>query len=1185
MRAFNWSTDAQRDRMDAILRAAWNELVQLKLLGVSDSGYKLRLEDASFRLISKAAICPITRKLLDTAFEGLTPYTSPKNPDATCKVSWVDIPRFPYPFGGDADGRQRIELAREWLANESGVQVLREEGLWTDLADRIVEGGAYFRAAEHSAQQNRTTLERYEDDFKAGKLNLMSCSTTMEMGVDIGGISVVAMNNVPPHPANYLQRAGRAGRRREARAVALTVCKNTPHDQGVFDQPTWPFTSHIAVPAVSLQSPELIIRHVNSWLLACWLKRIVKQEEIRKMTCGAFFIPVGDWSVSDRFLAWCQHPEANLTSELRQDLARLVINTPLASQTAEQLVRSTLERMAEVAAAWRSQHESVSQQRAVFAGDKASSNKALQALNIQIERLEGEYLLSELANRRFLPGYGFPTDVVSLDHRNRGSRIDGEQEAGDKREDNRARRLQLPSRDRATALREYAPGAEIVLDGLVYRSAGVTLNWHIPTSEEDIKKEAQLLKFAWRCHHCGASGSEIGQRPEVCLEPDCGNELRDDHIHQYLVPSGFAVDFFVTPHNDFSSQVYVPVKQPWLAVRGGWSALANPSAGRFRSNSLAHLYHYSAGANGCGYALCLECGRAEPMLSRPDPETHSSLPEAFRKPHRRLRGDREDKTGSRMCRGSDDSWKIKQGIVLGHDTTTDALELILRTPEGSLLNDETIAFTLAVAMRMAIAESLGVMADELGCATRALWLEGQEARVIQVFDMRSGGYSVLAAPQLLDRSFWELVRRQLECHAKCASACPHCLLSFDTRFAAEHLDRHKALDLLTPQWLAQYQLAPELTIFGPNTQPESAPLLGAIERTLLRADANSVRLYLQGDATHWDLPGAHALGAAMLGWKVRGLDIELCARQGTLSTLTEENRCKLASLLELGIRYYELPASEMVAGNSPLPLLAAVCQTNVWHGWASNSHSMGLPNEGWGMSVEDSLLLHGACSLPAGHNPVPKEDVRPKTGDLELDIRTELDGKIELFGQSFWQLLCEKSPVLAKLLEQDEMSLVSYSDRYLKSPLPVSLLLSVLNGLTKYPAVSGGRRECVVRSVPFQNERGSGHAIWHDWADSEKRDEILTGALAYLGYEGRVMSEKEISHGRLLEITFVSGKHARIRLDQGLSFWFASRDIQQRPRAYPFQETNERQVDLLVNSFGAIEAPRIVSTQFFIRIN
>jgi len=75
------------------------------------------------------------------------------------------------------------------------------------MSDRIARFSPYFRSAEHSAQIAGATLTQRENEFKAGKLNLLSCSTTMEMGVDIGGLKAVTMNNVPPHPANFLQRA------------------------------------------------------------------------------------------------------------------------------------------------------------------------------------------------------------------------------------------------------------------------------------------------------------------------------------------------------------------------------------------------------------------------------------------------------------------------------------------------------------------------------------------------------------------------------------------------------------------------------------------------------------------------------------------------------------------------------------------------------------------------------------------------------------------------------------------------------------------------------------------------------------------------------------------------------------------------------------------------------------------
>ena len=93
----------------------------------------------------------------------------------------------------------------------------------------------------------------------------------MEMGVDIGGLTAVAMNNVPPHPANFLQRAGRAGRRGETVPVSFTLCKSTPHGEAVFRNPLWPFTTALAVPRVSLQSAPIVQRHVNALSLAAFL--------------------------------------------------------------------------------------------------------------------------------------------------------------------------------------------------------------------------------------------------------------------------------------------------------------------------------------------------------------------------------------------------------------------------------------------------------------------------------------------------------------------------------------------------------------------------------------------------------------------------------------------------------------------------------------------------------------------------------------------------------------------------------------------------------------------------------------------------------------------------------------------------------------------------------------------------
>lgn len=106
-------------------------------------------------------------------------------------------------------------------------------------------------------------------------------------------------------------------------------------------------------------------------------------------------------------------------------------------------------------------------------------------------------------------------------------------------------------------------------------------------------------------------------------------------------------------------------------------------------------------------------------------------------------------TGTGGVAEADNAFKIKTGIRFGREYTTDVLEVVLHDSDGQPLVDSTVAFTLAVALRRAMAESLGVEEAELGCDTKML-RDGlnRKARVIQVFDVRSAGYSSLVAPEL-----------------------------------------------------------------------------------------------------------------------------------------------------------------------------------------------------------------------------------------------------------------------------------------------------------------------------------------------------------------------------------------------------------------------------------------------------
>lgn len=95
-----------------------------------------------------------------------------------------------------------------------------------------------LRIVEHTAQLNRDMAYDYQKRFKQKEIDVLSCSTTFEMGVDVGSLETVFMRNMPPMPANYAQRAGRAGRSSQSAAFALTFCNKSSHDFSYFNDPT-----------------------------------------------------------------------------------------------------------------------------------------------------------------------------------------------------------------------------------------------------------------------------------------------------------------------------------------------------------------------------------------------------------------------------------------------------------------------------------------------------------------------------------------------------------------------------------------------------------------------------------------------------------------------------------------------------------------------------------------------------------------------------------------------------------------------------------------------------------------------------------------------------------------------------------------------------------------------------------
>jgi len=120
-------------------------------------------------------------------------------------------------------------------------------------------------AKEHTAQVTIEERAAIEDCFKAGAgvspVNLLSCSPTLEMGIDVSGLDAVVLRNVPPRPDNYAQRGGRAGRRSRV-GIVVGYARSTPHDQYFYDKPREMIAGEVPAPAVNLGNRDVIVRHL-----------------------------------------------------------------------------------------------------------------------------------------------------------------------------------------------------------------------------------------------------------------------------------------------------------------------------------------------------------------------------------------------------------------------------------------------------------------------------------------------------------------------------------------------------------------------------------------------------------------------------------------------------------------------------------------------------------------------------------------------------------------------------------------------------------------------------------------------------------------------------------------------------------------------------------------------------------
>jgi DEAD/DEAH box helicase domain-containing protein len=735
-------------------------------------------------------------------------------PRVAVERSWVSVDdSFERVIGGAADSLPGYARRREAYRSE-------EPGSALDLP---------LWAEEHTAQLSVQTGRRIQSLFLEGARNVLSCTTTMELGIDIGGLSAVFLATVPPTTASYVQRAGRAGRRADGSALVLTFAGQLPTDQAAYSD----FGEYLRRPLLPTRMvadrPQLPQRHVAAFLLGECLRIAGSVHGARGAmeafgSVGTFlglelprrqdnaltplhdppgrfaYGPAGPppWDPgatstthSESFLAmldWVVREEGREMLRAVERICSGFRDGSGASIDADGAILLLQQQYKAAVAQWTDQYGFVRRARESAAGAQGELRAANGIYYSQIGMFR-KPVIDWLSQAQVLPRYGFPVGLLPL-------AVFGKD----------AIKLE---RGGLLALREYSPGSRVVVLGKTIESSAIMKHWTGVDEVADASLGVRGCLVTCTAGHagyvegvinaavCQVEGCLSPAQSVVCLMPKFGFST-SVHDEPSLVIDDDRVG--EAEYRPLTTVIAHSTRAVDLAGRLPGVSVMRHEGARLLATNLGETN--TAGVQ-CGFAICTRCGFSKPERDIADPAQPSErLPLGFavHKPPRRYRDVKPNCFQSGVTEvGAPPAVLRNHGLTAW--TTTDVVTLAIRADaiQSGQFQQEIAVEAFGRALVRAGVRMRGIDHRQIDMLTPHF---GDGEWRLQLFDTHPGGAGeVLGLAEDADAvlrwcryAYEHVLYVDRPHHERCAGACSMCVLQMG-RARGRQPNRHAGIEV------------------------------------------------------------------------------------------------------------------------------------------------------------------------------------------------------------------------------------------------------------------------------------------------------------------------------------------------------------------------------------------------------